>query len=407
MSGRPRPAVAQPDRSASRPLRVAVLDHTAALGGAELALARMLDHSRAPDIEVRTILFSDGPFADRLRESGHSVEVMPLVPGIAGTDRHAAGRSVLAAARKAVLLVPFVVRLGRRLRATRPDVIHTTSLKADLIGVGASWIAGRPLVWHVHDRISPDYLPPIMVGLIRFLARHAPRYVIVNSEATAATLPGVRRMTIAYPGFGPDQVGPAPVDRRPTAPGVVGIIGRISPTKGQLEFVRAAARVLRERPQVRFRIIGAALFGEDSYADAVRREVDDLGIADAIEFAGFVDDPAAALDSFGLCVHASPTPEPFGQVIVEAMIRGVPVVATRGGGVTEIVQPDPAGEPLGWLVPPGDAAALAAAIVEALGDPDLAARRAQAAWVSARDRFPIERTVHEVSDVWRSVAGHR
>lgn len=213
-------------------------------------------------------------------------------------------------------------------------------------------------------------------------------------------------MTIAYPGFGPDQMGPAPADRRSSAPGVVGIIGRISPTKGQLEFVRAAARVLRERPRVRFRIIGAPLFGENSYAAAVHREVDSLGIAEAVEFSGFVNDPAAELDSLSLCVHASPTPEPFGQVIVEAMIRGVPVVATRGGGVTEIVQPDPEGEPLGWLVPPRDVAALSDAILEALNDASTARHRAQAAWLSVRERFPIDKTANVVSEVWLS-ARHR
>lgn len=387
-------------------LRVAVLDHTASLGGAELALLRLLNHLRLPGLEVRTILFAQGPLADRLRQCGQSVEILLLSPDLAGADRHSAGRSALTAARNAVSVVPFVLRLGRHLRRLQPDVIYTTSLKADLIGVPVSWVANRPLVWHVHDRISPDYLPTVMVRLIRFLARRVPRHVIVNSQATASTLPGVPRLSIAYPGFDADQVGPAPDDRAKARDEVVGIIGRISPTKGQREFVRAAARVLQQRPGVRFRIIGAPLFGEDEYAEAVRREVDALGIAEAVEFTGFVDDPSAALDALTLCVHASGTPEPFGQVIVEAMIRGVPVVATTGGGVTEIVQPDPDEEPLGWLVPPGDVDALAHAILDALGDPERARRRAQAAWRSAQDRFPVEETARVVADVWHATAGH-
>lgn len=387
----------------ARPIRIAVLDHTAALGGAELALVRLLDHVQTPDLDIRTILFAGGPLVDRLRQTGHMVEVLRLAPDIAGADRHSAGRSALTAARNAVSVVPFVLRLGRHLRRLQPDVIYTTSLKADLIGVPVSWVAKRPLVWHVHDRISPDYLPTVIVRLIRFLARHVPRHVIVNSQATASTLPGVPRLSIAYPGFDADQVGPAPDDRTKPNDEVVGIIGRISPTKGQREFVRAAARVLQQRPGTRFRVIGAPLFGEDEYAEAVRREVDALGIAEAVEFTGFVDDPPSALDALALCVHASGTPEPFGQVIVEAMIRGIPVVATRGGGVTEIVQPDPDGEPLGWVVPPGDVDALAHAILDALGDPERARRRAQAAWRSAQDRFPVEETARVVSGVWRSV----
>lgn len=388
------------------PLRVAILDHTAALGGAELALLRLLDHL-PPDVATHTILFADGPLAAALRAQGHSVEMFPLDPGIATVDRHAAGRSPLVAARNAARTLPFALRLGFQLRHLAPDVIHTTSLKADLIGVPAAWIARRPLVWHVHDRISPDYLPGPMARVVRALARHVPRQVIVNSAATAATLPGVRNLTIAHPGFSPDQVGPSPADRTAPPTPVVGLLGRISPTKGQLVLVRAAAQVLRRHPEVTFRIIGDALFGEEDYAAAVRHEAESLGVATNIEFTGFVADPAAALDGLTLCVHASPTPEPFGQVVVEAMIRGVPVVATRGGGVTEIVEPDGAVSPLGWLVPPSDHRELAEAILEALDHPDLALSRAEAARTSALERFPIERTAATVSEVWRSVGRGR
>lgn len=384
------------------PLRVVILDHTAALGGAELALLRLLDQLRTPHFQVRTILFSDGPLVERLLESGHQVETFPLTESLATAERHDAGGSLGTAFRTGLALIPFVLRLGRRLRELSPDVIHTTSLKADLIGVPASWIARRPLVWHVHDRVSPDYLPMLMVRLIRFLARRAPRHVIVNSKATAATLPGLAHVTIAYPGFSAEQVGPA--ERKAPSSPVVGILGRISPTKGQLEFVRAVARVLRTQPQARFRIIGAPLFGEEAYAARVRDEVESLGIGGQVEFTGFVDDPAAALDGLTVCVHASGQPEPFGQVIVEAMIRGVPVIATRGGGVTEIVQPDPETEPLGWLVPPHNVIALADAVVEALNNPALAEQRAQAALLSALERFPVEKTAAVVSAVWRSVS---
>lgn len=281
--------------------------------------------------------------------------MLPLDPNLAAAGRMASGGSLGSAVRNTLRLVPFTVRLSLRLRTLDPDAIHSTSLKltkADLIAVPVSRIARCPLVWHIHDRISPDYLPVLMVRLIRFLARRVPRQVIVNSQATAATGPGVASLTIAYPGFSSDQVGSPLAERVKPPVKVIGILGRVSPTKGQLEFVRAAAIVLRQQPDVHFRIIGAPLFGEQGYADHVRDEVQILGIDDRVEFTGFVSEPATALDALTVCVHTSGQPGPFGQVIVEAMIRGVPVVATRGGGVTEIVQPDPEAEPLGWLVPP-------------------------------------------------------
>ena len=394
------------DQIGPRAIRVVVLDHTAELGGAELALLRLLDNLD-PQVVTHTILFGEGPLADRLTSAGHPVELLALSPRLASVDRRAAGSFRGAALFHVFRAIPFTVRLGLRLRRLAPDVIHTTSLKADLLGIPASWIAGRPLVWHVHDRISPDYLPAASVRVMRFLARHVPRRVIVNSQGTAATLPGVKNLSIAYPGFDPAQVGPSPEQRVFPDPPVVGILGRISTTKGQLEFVRAAARVLARHPEVRFRIIGAPLFGEEPYAETVRAEAEKLGIADRVEFTGFVTDPAAALDGLTVCVHASGQPEPFGQVIVEAMIRGVPVVATEGGGVTEIIRPDTDGEPLGWLVPPNDVEALATAIGEVLDGPEEARRRAIAAWHSALERFPISDTTRTVTRVWREAAAGR
>lgn len=382
-------------------LTVAVLDHTAELGGAELALARLLEHLDRDRFDVTVVLFSPGPLVDRLRRSGHRVEVLPLDSELGSVDRRDAGgvKGLLAVLR----VLPFAAQLARRLRALDVDVIHTTSLKADLIGVPVALLIRRPLVWHIHDRIAPDYLPPSMVRALRFLARLAPRSVIANSDATAATLPGVRHLTVAHPGLSPDQIATAPRSV-PEGPPIVGILGRISPTKAQLDFVRAAAIVRRTCPAARFRIIGQASFDQEDYEREVRAEVHRLGLAEHVDFTGFVPDPTAELDRLTVCVHAASVPEPFGQVIAEAMGRGTPIVATAGGGVDEVLAPGPSGEALGWTVPTGDIRALARAIIEVLADPGEAERRAEAARLVVAQRFPIERTASRVADVWTEAA---
>lgn len=386
----------------TRPLRVAVLDHTAELGGAELALARLAAAIDPADVELVVVSFSAGPLVERIRQAGHAAEVVPLPGAIAGVDRRSAGR-LGTAVRSVARLAPFVWALTRRVRELDVDLVHATSLKADLIGVPVSVLARRPLVWHVHDRVAPDYLPASTVRLLRVLARHVPAHVIANSAATAGTMPGVRRLTIAHPGLAPDQLASSP--RMPLADlaPVVGVLGRISPTKAQLEFVRAAARVVTAHPEARFRVVGAATFGAEDYERIVREEVTSLGLMDHFEFTGFVEDPRRELDRMTTCVHTASVPEPFGQVIVEAMARGVPVVATSGGGVDEILEPCD-GEPVGWLVPPRDVPALAAAIIETIEEPEEADRRSRAAWAAARNRFTIERTAGAVVGVWREVA---
>lgn len=397
--------LARPGRgSGERRLRVAVLDHTAELGGAELALARLAEAIDPRSCELHLIAFTHGPLVERFRRSPHGAEVIPLAPDVAGLGR-AASNNPLTAVSAAARVLPFVWRLARRIRQLDVDVVHTTSLKADLLGIPVAVLARRPLVWHVHDRIAADYLPTSTVRLLRLLARLVPTHVVVNSAATASTLPGVRSLSIAHPGLAPDQLRATP--RRPETDGTrtVGVLGRISPTKAQLDFVRAAALVAEGRPDVRFRIVGAPTFGTEEYEKEVRAEVARLGLTDRVTFTGFVDDPTSELDAMSVCVHTASIPEPFGQVVAEAMGRGVPVVATSGGGVDEILGAD-AGE-VGWLVPPGDVTALASAVGEALDDPVEAAARADRAWRRAAAQFTIDRTAAKLTEAWRSVASVR
>lgn len=387
-------------------MRVVVLDHTAELGGAELALLRTCAALDPVRVSVTVVLFADGPLAGRLRATGVAVRVLPLDPRIAATDRATAGRSVAGAVRAVAATLPFVVRLVRLLRVLDPDVVHTTSLKADLIGLPAAALARRPLVWHVHDRIADDYLPGPVARVVRAAARRGPRHVVVNSRATARTLlPLPRGWTLAYPGLAPEQIADDPVGRPvPPAP-VVGLVGRISPTKGQREFVEACALLADRYPGARFRIIGAALFAEAGYADGVRALIAARGLADRVELPGWLADPVAAVDALTVLVHASPVPEPFGQVVVEGMARGVPVVATAGGGVDEIaVAAD--GTERCLLVPPGDVPALAEAVARVLDRPEEAAARAERAWRDVRQDYPIAATAETLTGVWRRVARH-
>lgn len=388
-------------------MRVVVLDHTADLGGAELALLRLCGAIDGSEFDVRVVLFSDGILRHRLEAAGVPVVIEPVDPDVSGLDRFAAGRFSWSNVKRAVRTVPFVWRLARRVRDLDPDVIQSNTLKSSLIGLVVAALARRPLVWYLHDRISGDYLPAALVRIVRVAAR-LPRVVLANSQAAAMTV-APRRCVLAHPGYAPEQALGRFEDRAAPSEVAVGLVGRISPTKGQLEFVRAAQRVLEKHPKVRFRVIGSPMFGAEEYADRVNAEVRTAGIENAVEFTGFVDDPLAEVDRLTVVVHASPVPEPFGQVIVEAMIRGVPVIATRAGGVIEIVCPqmdpdDPGASPLGLMVEPGDVDALASAIDDVIGDPLAARARAEAAYASACVRFSATTTAAVVTDVWRSLA---
>src|SRR5205823_5484243 len=100
------------------------------------------------------------------------------------------------------------------------------------------------------------------------------------------------------------------------------------------------------------------------YPESLRRQANELGIGEIVEFAGFSHNIAEELARLTVAVHASTVPEPFGQVVVEAMACGVPIVATDGGGPAETIDHGTDG----LLVPGGDAEALAGALAQLLAD---------------------------------------
>jgi glycosyltransferase involved in cell wall biosynthesis len=386
-------------RSDPRKLRVVYLDHVAQLSGGELALLRLLDVLSGVDPHV--ILAEEGPLVDRLQRADVSVEVLPM----RGPTRKLSKDSVRPGhlpLRAMFDTLTYTLRLARRLRRLQPDVVHTNSLKSGIYGSLSARLAGVPVVWHVRDRIDTDYLPRLAVLLVRSLTRHLAKVVISNSQTTSVTLGRQKRSLII-----PSVVQPLPADHIPLdsphgASLVVGMVGRLAPWKGQDVFLRAFAQAFPGGRQ-RAVIIGAPLFGEAevAYAANLPNLASRLGIASRVEFCGHRDDIVGELAALDVLVHASTTPEPFGQVVVEGMSAMLPVVASRAGGPEEIITDGVDG----CLYEPGDAAALAQTLVRLDDDPRLRARLGRAAAGRARD-FAPEAVVEQIMHAYQ-LAGPR
>jgi glycosyltransferase involved in cell wall biosynthesis len=380
------------DDEQSSALRVVYLDHTAQPSGAELSLARTLPE--LDGVEAHVVVAAGGPLVSLLDGLGCSVEVLPLAERTRTLARsQVTARLPLASA---VATAVYVVRLARRLRRLRPDLVQTNSLKSSIYGGLAARLAGVPIVWHLHDRVADDYLPRSAVWLVRWLARRLPDHVLANSHATAATLPDGVPVTVMPEPVEP--VGAPAAASRPDAatadgPLRVGIVGRLSPWKGQDLFLRAFARAFRDGEATAV-VVGSALFGEHDVGARLRQLATDLGIAGRVEFLGHRDDVAHQLRKLDVLVHASLVPEPFGMVIAEGMAAGLAVVAADAAGPAEIIEP----EVNGVLYPIADEVGLATALRALADDPDRRQRLGEAARLRARDFEPsvVARTVREV-----------
>jgi glycosyltransferase involved in cell wall biosynthesis len=384
-------------RRAERKLRVVYVNHSGKLSGGELALLRLLPALQ--DVEAHVILAEEGPLVGRLIGAGISVEVVPLSPRVVDLRRSEVTPSG-APLRHAAQAAAYSARLAWRLRRLRPDLVHTNSLKAAFYGSAAARLARIPVVWHARDRLAPDYLPEPTVRLVRAAARLLPTAIIANSEATLSTL--------GRAGVG-GTVVPSPVDpsllqlerhaRTPASGLRIGMIGRIAPFKGQHVFIEAFARAFSEGDGLHEAVVvGAPLFGEHAYEEEVKQLAVDRGVAERVRFTGFTEDVEAELARLDVLVHASVTPEPFGQVVVEGMATGLPVIASAGGGPSEIIDH----ELTGLLCPPGDADALAQAMLRLSRDGRLRERLGKRAAERAKDFMP-ERAASLTMEVYRRV----
>ena len=385
------------------------VDHTAKMGGGEIALLNLvsaLDTSRYRPIVA---LAAEGPLVEKLRAAGIETTVLPLDPALRETRKESLGLGSLMKLRQIGLLLSYSLHLARWARAQSVDLIHTNSLKSDIYGGIAGRLAGIPVLWHVRDNINGQYLPPLVASGFRLLSRLLPQMVVANSVSTlhqirpeksksgAVVYSGVAT-EVVHDGCVEEQVAVGPPESAPVwgRPPVIALIGRIAEWKGQHVFLRAAALVHARFPEARFWIVGAPLFGEYEYEQSLHALAAQLHMTETAEFLGFRDDIAQLMPMIDIVVHASILGEPFGQVVIEGMAAGKPLVATDGGALPEIVVP---GE-TGYLVPMGSAEEMAAALERLLASPAQARVMGQAGRRRVRRLFTISHTARKVEAVY-------
>ncbi len=383
--------------SDTKTVTILYLDHTAELGGGELALLGLVKNLSISEFHPIVVLCSDGPLVEKFRIIGIEPQILPISSEVTDTKKDAIGGGTLSKLKVVWATLRYSVLLARFIRSNRVDIVHTNSLKADFFGGIAGRIAGVKVIWHIRDRIVDDYLPAKVVLVFRWLADHIPTFIIANSVATLETLHLRRKPGKAiYSGIDmPNEMPSSTTDSTQ----YIGLVGRITPWKGQHIFIEAAAKVLKSYPDVKFQIVGSPLFGEEDYLAQIQKQVKSLDIENSVEFLGFRKDVPALISKMAMVVHASTTGEPFGQVVAQGMAAGKPVIGTNGGGVPELIE----NEVTGLLVPMGDSEAMADAIVILLNDPASAAEMGRSGRKRSVKLFAVEVTTRDVENVYRSL----
>lgn len=372
-------------------IKILFLDQSGQLGGAELCLLDIVKEYRD---HCLVGLLSDGCFRERLEQAHIPVQV--LAHQAITVRKHSNTLQGVWSLLSLNTTIAKTVKLSRQF-----DLIYANTPKALVVGAIASVLSHRPLVYHLHDIISPDHFSDINRWLLVTLANQFATLMIANSHASLQAFVAAggqaKQASVLYNGFQPAAYH-APAHTREAIRRslgiqpdqfVVGCFSRLSPWKGQHVFLEA----LKYCPaNVIGILVGDALFGEQDYVQQLHQQVILLGLQQRVHFLGFRSDIIPLMGATDLVAHTSTAPEPFGRVIVEAMLSQRPVVATRAGGAIEIINHGVNG----WLTTPANATELATMIEQCRLNPHQAAAIAYQGRLSATQQFDLQIINHQL-----------
>lgn len=371
-------------------MRVALLTDSASFAGTERHMLDLAGGLAGQDVEVTLCCPARSALAERGRRAGHALE---------GIEKH--GRILDLAATR---------RLAALLRCGGIDLLHAHNSRTALAAVMAVLLAGRGRAVATQHFIEPGRfqsgsLSRQLRGIGHRFVNSRLHHVIAVSQAVAAAARrrgdvSADRLTVALNGIAePARLLPdsnlavrATFGVPAEAPMIV-CAARLEPEKDVATLISAMCEVA-----VAFPLVRCVIMGDGSQRPMLEEKIRRAGLAGTVYLAGFRPDALAIIAAGDVFVMPS-LAEPFGLVLVEAMALGKPVVATRVGGPAEIV----VDRETGLLTPPTAPAALAAAIVALLRDPQRRTEMGRRGRERYERRFTAERMAHETAAVYRRV----
>jgi glycosyltransferase involved in cell wall biosynthesis len=383
-------------------MKILFYNHTGQVSGAERMLLMILSELARDRFDSLVVCPEQGPLQEMAQDLGVPVE------SIADLEARFTWR-VDTLARYCQSFFGVIRQLRRRVIDIKPDLLHANSIRSGLVATAATVGLGTRVVWHLHD-LLPRH--PLSTAIRAFASLSKRTQMIAVSEAVGRNFCGrfsqllKDRVTVILNSIDLDKFQADATARRRirkelrfrTTDIAIGIVGQLTPRKGQLELLRAFAGALSKAPNSVLLIVGAPMFNRDhEYLELLKRTTAELGIGKKVRILGARSDVGAIMRTLDLLVVNSGA-EPFGLVILEAMACGTPVLATAVDGIPEIITH---GEN-GWLIPPHDEAALTEAILNLHRRPELRERFAERGEQHVAEFFSIGRYMTELHSFYRS-----
>lgn len=334
-------------------LKVLYYNHSAEVSGAEISLLLTISHMTGVDTRL---VAPDGELLDRAR--GQNIEAIPVQ-----SYRARMVKNPLILLKGAFGTLRAGLELRWVVREESPDIVHANSIRSGLIAIIAVWNTSTKLFWHVRDN-----LPHNVVGrLIRTAAAWKVDQIIAISNAIRtnfASSPKLQAKTITvYNGIDVNQKPGKSIRQELGVQEnrfVVAVVGQIAPWKRQHDAIAAFSNLVQNVPDSELWIVGEPKFRDENvvYEKDLHRQVEGLNLQDKVRFLGFRKDVMDIMMAIDVLLVPSEN-EPFGRVVIEAMLAGKPVIGTNGGGISEIIGHGRTG----FLVGIGDISGIATTMV--------------------------------------------
>jgi len=289
----------------------------------------------------------------------------------------------LAVHKKSPFSLVLVPRIANIIKSRNIDIVHASSRVPAWLGLFAARASRRPFVTSCHGFYSKHFFSSVMAkGELVMVISEA-----IKKRMTDAFGVPEEKIRLVYRGLDLGRYQYSGPERpiRNDSPTVINI-GRLTPLKGQLDFINAMKVVCKKIPRACAWIIGSTGRDRVRYENTPKDITLEIGLGKNVKFFGHRNDIPELLNESDCLVLSSLVPEGFGRTVIEAAASGVPVCASNTGGIKEIVENGVSG----LLFPPGDIEQMAGAIVRMLSDRDLRSSCIRALHAKVEKNFTLQ-----------------
>ncbi|NQT46803.1 MAG: lipopolysaccharide heptosyltransferase II [Candidatus Omnitrophica bacterium] len=292
-----------------------------------------------------------------------------------------------------IIMASLIKEVIRVIRRENIQIVHARSRVPAWIGFFAARMTHTPFITTAHGAYKSPYFSRVMGW---------GRTVIVASRAMADHMHNnfdvpLDKISLIPRGVQLDDFIFSPSKEQKGKAFTIGMASRITPLKGHSQFLKAVSIVARKIPTFKVLIAGDAPANKRHYIEELRLLVRRYGLTGIVEFLGHQENIPAFISQLDLFVSSTTTPEAFGRTIVEAMACGVPVVATKVGGVVDIVEDGVNG----ILVPPADPTSMADAIMRFHNDKEAAGSMVRSARKKVEEEYTLDKMAQRTEEVYR------